>query len=119
MTNTAKSLVPFGVYMMVVGLALLAVPDAIITLLGFEAVEDVWIRLFGWMLISAGYLYIQVGRSGHEVFARATVLVRLPVVLVHLVLFLLELAPPMLLAFGAVDLVGALWTAIALRRDNA
>ena len=119
MTNTAKSLAPFGVYMIVVGLGLLVVPNPIVTLIGFDAVDDIWVRLFGWMIASGGYFYIQVGRSGNEVFALATLLVRFPVVVVHLILFLLELAPPALLAFGGVDLVGAVWTAVALRRDNA
>ena len=117
--NMAKSLVLFGIYMIVVGLTLLVAPDPVITFLGFEAVDDVWVRLFGWMVVSGGYIYIQVGRSGNEVFARATLLVRLTVVVVHLVLFLLDLAPAVLLTFGSADFVGALWTAMALRRDNA
>ena len=105
--------------MIAVGLVMLVISDPIITLIGFDAVDDVWIRLFGWMLASGGYLYVQVGRTGNEEFALATLHVRFPVVVVHVVLFLLELAPPMLITFGAVDLLGAVWTAAALRRDNS
>jgi hypothetical protein len=119
MTDTAKSLVPFGIYMLVVGLVLMIIPNSVITLIGFTEVDDVWVRVFGWMLLSGGFLYVQVGRSGSPEFAHGTVQVRLPVVVVHLVLVLLDLAPPILIAFGAVDLVGAIWTRLALRSDNA
>ena len=119
MTNSAKSLVPFGVYMLAVGLVMLVIPNSIITLVGFVEVDDVWVRVFGWMLMSGGFVYVRVGGTGNPVFGRASVLVRLPVVLVHLALVLLDLAPPMLIAFGVVDLAGALWTGLALRSDGA
>ncbi len=119
MTQSSKSVIVFGIYMTVVGLALLIIPNPIITLVGFAEVADVWVRMFGWMLISAGFLYYWVGRTGEFAFARATVPIRFAVIVVHILLVILESAPPILIVFGAVDVLGALWTAVALRFDNA
>ena len=106
MNQSTKSVMVFGVYMMLTGAVLLATPNLVITLLGFAEASDVWIRLFGWLLISGGFLYVWVGRTGFFPFARATVPARLAVIVVHVVLVALDLAPPILFVFGLIDVVG-------------
>jgi len=47
MSAAAKSLVVFAMYLFVLGLALIIVPNAILALFGLPPTSDVWIRIIG------------------------------------------------------------------------
>ena len=117
MTHSTKSVVSFGIYLLVLGLALVIVPEPLVAFGGFGSVEPVFARLLGWMVFALGYLYLLVGRLGLFPFAKTTVSIRLLGMAFQLILVFLGLAPPALLVFGGVDVAGAVWTLLALKAD--
>ena len=115
MSNAAKSILVFGIYLVVIGLTYLVVPNIALALLGFPTTNEPWIRVVGLLVLILAYVYIQASRNEVKLFFRWTVHTR-PFVLVCFIVFVvLGLAKPMLILFGVVDLLGALWTGLALR----
>lgn len=120
MNPAAKSVFAFGLYLVVVGLGLLAAPNAFLAPLGFAPVADhSWLRVLGVLTFCLAAYYLLAARAGLTVFFRWTVFVRGGVFVVFGALVLLKLAPAPLALLGTVDLAAALWTARALRSSAA
>jgi hypothetical protein len=118
MSKAAKSILVFGIYAVVVGLTFLVIPNIALALLGGPTSDEVWIRVLGLIVAILGYYYIQAARHELTPFFRSTVQGR-PLVLVGFIVFvLLGLAKPVLIIFGVIDLLGALWTGLALRTSQ-
>ena len=118
MTSTAKSVFCYSFYMLGMGLGLLFIPNLILGVFGFEPTSDIWIRILGLFAFCAGMLYFYCGRTNQTGFFRISVTERIVFFLgiVGIVLFLP--ANPLLVAIGSVDLFGAIWTALTLRKAN-
>lgn len=102
---------------MLAGLFLLIFPDILLGFAGLSTSGSVVVRLLGMMLIFYGYYYIRAGIIGEKMigFFWWTVHTRFSAIVFLSVLVLLNLAPPVIIAFGAVDLSGAIWTLAELR----
>lgn len=116
MTRAARSLRLFALYLGASGLLLLMLPNLLLTILGLAPTQEPWIRVLGIIVFNLG-LYYQAGADGIA-FQRISVTTRLFVLAGFAGLVLAGLAPALLILFGLVDAAGALWTALAIRRDK-
>lgn len=117
MTVTAAATVrAFAAYLWVLGALLLLVPALVLSPFGIPAPDDVWIRVVGVLVINIGSYYWFGARDDQPRFLLATVYARIFVLVAFIGFAVAGLAPPMLIAFGAIDALGALWTGWALRR---
>lgn len=106
----------FGAYVSVTGLGLLLAPGPVLSLLGVPAPTEVWIRVLGALAVVLGYYYWICGTAGAVPFIRASVLGRLVFAGLCIVLVVTGAAPVQLLVFVVVDILGAVWTARALKQ---
>src|SRR6188474_1812445 len=115
MTSTAKSIFYYSFYMLGMGLSLLFIPNLMLGVFGFPPTNDIWIHILGLFAFCAGLLYFYCGRTNQTGFYRISILERITFFLgmVGIVLFLP--ANPLLVLIGSVDLLGAIWTGLALR----
>lgn len=118
MSKAARSLLVFGIYLIALGLFLLIAPNTLITLFGLPAVNDVWIRVVGMLIVLLAFYDIQAARKEMTDFFRWSVVARASVIVFFAGFVLADLVKPVLLLFGGVDLVAATWTRLALRRDG-
>lgn len=118
MSKSATSVLVFGIYLVVTGLGFLLMPNTILGLLGFPATSEPWIRVVAVLLLIFAYYYIQTARSEDKGFFRLTVHGRASVIVFFGAFVLLDIAPANLLMFGVVDLLAAIWTALALRSES-
>lgn len=118
MSPSGKTVFAFGCYLLVLGAALLLVPNLLLTLFGFPQTEEVWIRIVGLLVIYLGIYYSLAGRRDIRPFIAATVPVRASVLVFFAVFVATGMVSPMLLVLGAPDLLGALWTWKALRSER-
>jgi len=51
MSNSAKSVFVFGIYISVLGIAFMTIPNALLGLFGFPATNEVWIRVAGMIRV--------------------------------------------------------------------
>lgn len=111
------SLVVFGVYLLLNAVGLTFAPNTVLALFGLPATQEPWIRVLGLLAGILGYYYIYAARLGLRFFYPATVHGRGVAAIVFLGLVATKVGPWQLLVFGAVDLLAALWTHLALKRQ--
>jgi hypothetical protein len=116
MTQPAKTITVFGIYLILTGSILVSIPNVLLEMLRIEPAEDPWIRVLGAVVAVLGYYYITAARNEFTGFFRATLWGRSAILVLFLTLALLRLAPAQLVVFGLVDAIGALWTWASLRR---
>lgn len=119
MSRAARSLFVFGIYVVITGLAFLAVPAALISLLRLPPATVGWARVIGLLALVIGTYDIVGSRSGSLAYIRASIPVRFGFAAGIALLVALGQMPATVLPLGAIDAAGAIWTAVALRREKA
>ncbi len=118
MSNSARSLFVFAVYLVLLGVALLVTPNTLLELFAYPTTDEVWIRVIGMLVIFLAFYYVQAARNEMRDFFQWTVYTRGSVILFFIAFVALDYAEPALLLFGVVDLLGAAWTQVALRSSR-
>jgi len=117
MSQAAKSLFVFGIYLCGLGLILLLVPNLLLEVFGVPPTREVWIRIIGMLVLCLSFYYVQVARNELTNFIRWTIWTRVAVIIYFVAFVLLVAAPKALLLFGLIDLLAAIWTWLALKKD--
>ncbi len=119
MQSSALTIKTFGIYVMLTGAGLVLAPNPLLGLLGFAPTLEIWVRVLGALAIILGFYYWACGAAGAKAFFKATIPGRVGFCALCAGLVVAADAPPSLLVFGAVDLAGAAWTYLAMRRESA
>lgn len=117
MSKSAFSLRVFSIYMFALGSVFAVVPNVLLPIFSFPETHEVWIRVVGMLVLIIGYFYFMASRNEIRDFFRWSVSARLSVPVFFVTFVLFGFAPPVLILFGAIDAVAALWTAACLRDD--
>ena len=117
MNKSARSLFVFGIYMLLLGTALVLAPNFLLALFHVPATDEVWIRVLGMLVIFLGIYDVVAARSALGALIAWTVPVRFSVIVFFAAFVFSGLGPPILLLFGAVDFAGAVWTWYHLRGE--
>ena len=117
MTRTGWSLVGFGTYALLMGAGLYVAPDAMLDLLLTPRTSEHWIRLLGASAMVLGLYYIGAAHGNDWGFARRSLVGRLTLAGLFMLLVVRGLAPVLLLGIAGNELLGVLWTTLALRAD--
>lgn len=118
MSGATVSVLAYGIYLVALGIVYMVVPNVPLELFGFQPTSEPWIRVMAAMVAIVGYYYVQAARHGLTAFYRWTLHCRVFFPIFTVVLVVAGLVEPMLLLFGVIDLVGAVWTALALRGER-
>ena len=114
------SLVFWCVYMLTAGVLLMFVPDWLVNLLGFPALQDGWIRLFGALAFNIGLAYIPLLRSPfNKELVIWTIYARYFFASITVLAVLLGWFPAGVLIIGGFDTINATWTWLGLRRAGS
>ena len=119
MTAAALSLAVYGVYLLANGAGLAVAPNLPLALLGLPPTEEPWIRVLGLVVGEIGFYFLFAARKGIASFFYATVYARGAAALVFVALVAFKLGPVQLLLFAAVDVLTAIWTHFAIKRERA
>ncbi len=115
MSKAAISVFVFGIYLVLNGVTLALAPNFMLASLRQPPTNDPFIRCLGVVVFVLGLYYIQAGRQEVMPFFRWTLWGRPIVLLSFIGLVAAGVAPPILIGFGVVDTLGAVWTFFALR----
>ena len=118
MSKSAWSLFVFSIYLFVLGVIFIVIPNVLLSLFTFPETNEVWIRVVGVLVFILGYYYFQASKSEIKKFFQWTVYARTAVLIFFIVFVLLDFAPPILIMFGFIDAVAALWTQLSLRSEK-
>ncbi|HLE03984.1 MAG TPA: hypothetical protein VI729_05135 [Anaerolineales bacterium] len=118
MSRAARSLFIFSIYVGVVGAWLILSPNSFLRLFGFPPTDQVWIRIVGMCFGALAFYYSFSSVINLRPFIQLTVYARALTLPFFILLVTLSLTQPVLILFGVIDLAGAVWTEIALRRTD-
>ena len=118
MSKSSLSVFVFGLYMVVLGIVLLVAPNFLLGMFFMPSTTEVWIRIVGVLLLLIAFYFIQTARKEMTEFFKLTVYTRASLIIFFTAFVLLGLASPTLILFGVVDLLGAIWTGLALRSSK-
>ncbi len=118
MNKSSTSLLVFGVYLIGMGMGLVFMPNTVLGMLILPPTNEVWIHVVGVLALVLAFYYIQAARANLRPFAEWTVPARVVVFLFFTGFVLVGWVGPIMIALGAVDLLGALWTGWALRTEK-
>lgn len=118
MSKAAFTIKAFGIYLLVLGVALIAVPNLLLTTFMLPPTTEVWIRVVGVLAFNIGIYYIYAAQCEAKAFFQASVYARAFVLVAFIAFAALGLASPMLVPFGVVDFMGGIWTHLALKGER-
>ncbi|AZE01008.1 MULTISPECIES: hypothetical protein [Pseudomonas] len=119
MSHPGKSVFLFGLYMLLLGAALVLAPNLLLPLFGFALTDEVWIRVMGQLALYLGVYYVWAGYTERREFMALTVAIRLSVPVFFAAFVAAGLISPVLLLLALPDLCSALWTWCALKAPTA
>ncbi len=114
MDSTTTSIFVFGIYLIFVGAGFLLIPNILLPLFRFPKTDEPWIRVMAALVLVISFFYLVAAHHNIKPIYWATIYGRLFVFLSFIVLVLTKRAQPMLLVFGIVDALGAMWTLLTL-----
>ena len=117
MDNASISMKVFAAYLFAIGEVLLMTPNFLLDLFGFSGTSEVWIRVIGVVVMNFSAFYWFAAKYEARPLYMVSVFTRTFSFIAFTAFALLSLARPMLVLFGAVDLAGALWTYLALKKS--
>ena len=118
MSPSAQSIFFFGLYLFLLGILLVFLPNAVLGLVEIPPTNEVWIRLAGMLLLILGFFYVQAGRHNLVPFFQWTLVTRGVAFFFVLGFWLCGYISWLILAFWLGDLAGMIWTWTALRREK-
>ena len=118
MSKSARSIFVFSIYIFVLGIILTVIPNVLLSLFTLPETNEVWIRVVGMLILILGFYYFQASKSEIKKFFQWTVYCRIAVLIFFVVFVLLDFAPPILILFGFIDAVAALWTQLSLLSEK-
>lgn len=116
MTAAAKSVYYFGIYLIVMGITLIVAPNVLLATLRLPETTEVWVHLVGVLVFNIGVLYFYMASVNNATFFALSAYLRASIIIWFTVFVLIGWGPPMLILFGVVDLLGAIWTYTALKK---
>jgi hypothetical protein len=121
MSNSARSLLVFGVYLIGLGGGLILAPNMMLVIFGISPTTEVWIRVVGMLVLFLGIYDISAAKGSWSGFIALSIPLRMSVIVFFAGFVLLLGAPKMVLLLAAVDFAFALWTwsALVQERRNA
>jgi Kef-type K+ transport system membrane component KefB len=118
MSRSAVSIFIFGIYLAILGVLLVAIPNVLLGLMRIPPSHEVWIRLAGMLLLILAFFYIQAARNNLAIFFRWTSYTRLSALFFVIAFVLSGLIGPIIGLLWLEDLAGAIWTGLALRSER-
>jgi hypothetical protein len=118
MSKAARSIRYFAIYLFFIGIVLVMAPNVLLSVFGFPATKEVWIRVLGVVVFNIGIYYWFAAVSEATTLFKVSVYTRALVFIAFLAFVLVDYVKPALIIFGAADLAGGLWTAWAIKQDQ-
>jgi hypothetical protein len=116
MTAASRSVYYFGFYLLLTGVTLTVFPNMMLAMVQIPETTEVWIRLLGTVVFAIGIYYVVMAPTNNVLFTRLTVYVRWSVFMWFVIFVVIGYAPLQLLLFGVIDLAGALWTYVVMKK---
>ena len=117
MSKAAISSKVFSVYLFFVGAVFVITPNSLLAIFQIPQTTEVWIHVVGVLAFMIGIYAWVAAKNEDKSFLVASVYTRFMVFAAFTTFAVIGLASPVLVLFGAIDLLGGTWTHFALKAD--
>ncbi|MGA9520485.1 MAG: hypothetical protein WBV82_03420 [Myxococcaceae bacterium] len=117
MSKAARSAKVFAVYLFFVGAMFVMAPNALLSMFQIPQTTEVWIHVVGVLAFMIGIYSWVAAKHEDKSFLVASVYTRFIVFFAFGTFVAIGLGSPVLVLFGAIDLLGGTWTHFALKAD--
>ena len=117
MGPAAMSFFVFGLYMTVLGIALVLAPNPLLGLVGIAETTEVWVRVVGVLVVVIGILDVLIAQADLRVVMRWGIYLRSGAAASLVAFAAADLVEPGILIFAAVDALSVAWAVLALRAE--
>jgi hypothetical protein len=93
-------------------------PNMLLGMFGIPATNEVWIRVVGVIAFNVGVYYWYAAKCEAKAFFEATVYARGFVLAAFVAFVAMGFANKALILFGVVEVIGAIWTWLALKKEK-
>jgi len=124
MSQSAKSVFIYGIYLAFIGLMLLFVPNVLLNIFGFEPTSEVWIRFEGILLMATAVYYFIGAKYDLILILKTTAFIRFTVIIFFTTFVMLELVSPriiiiiIIIIISVIDFLGGAWTYLMLKKEG-
>lgn len=118
MSKAANSIFFYSLYLFMMGLAMMIIPNHLLDVFGLEHTTEIWIKVLGLFTFTTGIYYYYSSRHEQLAFFKSTIAGRLFFFAALLSFVLIFQVKPLFALIGGVDLLGALWTLWAIRQQK-
>ncbi|MEP7284926.1 MAG: hypothetical protein ABI947_04065 [Chloroflexota bacterium] len=115
MSNAAKSIFVYGIYLIILSFMLLVIPNVALTIFGLPPTNEVWVRVVGMETLFFAFIYIRASQKELTDFFGWTVLTRSLVIVFFALFVAIGFAKPNFILLAITDPFFAAWTWFALR----
>ena len=117
MKNTVNSMYVQIAYMVLTGVGLVFMPNTVLSVLGMQPVDDVWIKVLGLLALVLSYYYWVMTRNQVVSFIRASIWGRYAFCAGLIAFVLLNQSEKALLLLVVPEAALATWTMLSLPKD--
>jgi hypothetical protein len=117
MSKSAFSAKVFAVYLFFVGAVFAVAPNVLLSIFNIPPTSEVWIHVVGVLAFMIGIYAWVAAKHEDKPFLVASVYTRYLVFAAFTTFAAIGLGSPMLILFGSIDLLGGVWTQVALKAD--
>jgi hypothetical protein len=117
MSRSAYSAQVFSIYLFIAGAVLVAAPNVLLAMFRLPETSEAWIRVIGILAFNIGIYAWVAARHEDRSFFETSVYTRVIFFIAVTTFAVLGLAGPTIILFGVPDLLGAIWTHLALKAD--
>ena len=118
MSQSAKSVFYFGLYLVGLGVSLILFPNVLLNIFGVPSTSEVWIRVVGMLLLALSVYYIVSSRLELTPIFKVTMYIRSTIIIFFTAFWLVGWVTPNIILFAVVDFMGAVWTYLALKKEG-
>ena len=114
--NRYLSLTVQSIYVFITALQLIFIPNTLLGMFGFEPTTEIWIKVFGVVLLSLAVVYYGIIKYGNDDVVGLTIWSRLLVGFGFTMMAIIGIAPTTLILFAGIDVATAIWTWFELKK---
>lgn len=115
MSPSAISIFVFGIYLALVGVGFIFIPNTVLPVFKFPKTNEPWVRILGIVIAALSFFYIIAALNELTVFFWASVIERFAILVSFVLLAVIKKTPLSLIMFGVVDAAGGVWTLLAMQ----
>lgn len=118
MSKAGLSVFVWGLYLLVVGLSFLLIPNLLLPMIGLATTIEVWVRVIGVLIITLGAYDLLIARNNFTPMILATVPGRIFFGASLIMFYVIGYAGAGLVLFGGLEILGATWTWLGMQADQ-